>query len=247
MRKYMTIAALVCAIALVMTTVLTGCGEQQQDAEMEMPVDPAAPDPAEAPADDATGEEVSGDVEELADIMAKWPESFVMTATTEDKSTGETTTATASMMIGDQKPVKIKAEVPEGTFIADYEENVMYTWETGGDTAMKIGMGQMQESMENPYAELDPDTKITGSETIDGVDCWVVETTDNDGATVTSWVAKDNGLVQKMESDKAIVTYEYDRVGSVPASEFEVPEGMEIQEMPEMGEMPQMPEGAPGR
>jgi hypothetical protein len=99
---------------------------------------------------------------------------------------------------------------------------------------------------------VDPNTEITGSETIDGVECWVAETTDDEGDTVTTWVAKDNGLMQRMESDEIIITYDYEQIGEVPDSEFEVPEGMEIREMPNMEDMPdmenmpEMPENMPG-
>ena len=242
MRKYGVIVGCICVLALLVAVALTGCGRRA----VEEP--PAEPQPVEGvdemPADTAE-EPAVGDAETLADVMANWPESFVMTVTTENKETGETTTATAAMRMADNKPVKIKAEIPEGGFLADYEDKAIYTWEAGGDVAMKMDTQETEENMEDPYTAMDPDAKIVGSETIDGVECWVVETTDADGNTVTSWLAKDNGLVQKTESDRSIETFEYDQVGSVPDSEFEVPAGMEIQEMPDMGDMPEMPEDMP--
>jgi hypothetical protein len=163
------------------------------------------------------------------------------------------------MRMGDEKPVKIRAEVAEGTAIMDYENSVMYSWTANSNTAMKMDLQPMDDSAANPYTDVDPEAKITGSETVDGVECWVVETSDDQGHTATTWLAKDNGLMQRVESGEVVMTYDYEQIGGVPDSEFEVPEGMEIREMPNMEDMPnmenmpdmenmpEMPENMPGR
>jgi hypothetical protein len=259
MRKLRTLAVLVCVISLAGLVMLAGCGEQDEtpieatSPDMQTPEsDSPAPAGEEEPIDDTADEATGEDVEMLADVIKKWPESFVMTATVEDKETGETTVSTVAMRMGDEKPLKIKAEVAEGAAIMDYENEVMYSWVSGTGTAMKMDLKPMGDSAANPYTDVDPSAEITGSETIDGVECWVVETTGDEGETATTWLAKDNGLMQRVESGEVVMTYDYEQIGEVPDSEFEVPEGMQIEEMPDMEDMPnmenmpEMPENMPG-
>lgn len=118
----------------------------------------------------------------------------------------------------------------------------MYTWDASSGRAMKMELTDEESAGEEPYGQVDPDARITGSETIDGVDCWVVETTSDEGVTTKTWFAKENGLVRRTESSEVLANYQYEQVGSMPDSEFELPEGMTVQEMPAMPEMPEMPE-----
>lgn len=248
MRKYRTIFVCTGVIALLIGA-LAGCGEQPP--QEEGPEGPLRPEVGEAETSDdagtddtAAGEPADGEARMLADVIGKWPSSFIMTATIEEKDSGTTHTSTVAMKMGETEPLRMKTEMDEGGMIMDYEDDVMYTWDAASGVAMKMDIPETEEGTPNPYEDIDPDTRITGSETINGVDCWVAETTDDDGNTITTWVAKDNGLMQRMESDDVIVNYEYEQIGSVPDSEFELPEGMTVQEMPAMGEMP---EGMPGQ
>lgn len=265
MRRLGIVLGCVCVMALLMMGALGGCGEQQQETEMPAmtdqgpgPADTAPDEDAEAPETDESaemtddsGEAPSGDAKKLADVMKKWPESFIMTARVTDKNSGQTNTSTHAMKLSGTEPLKIKTQMQGGGMILDHEDRVMYSWDASSDTATKMAMPEMEDSAETPYGEVNPDTKITGSETVSGVDCYVTETTE-DGSTVKTWVAKDNGLMHKMEAPDVTVEYEYEQIGSVPDSEFQVPEGLEIQEverpqMPDMGDMPDMPEDMPGR
>ncbi len=272
MQRFKLLVGCVCAMALLGMGMLGGCGEQAQETDAEGPppemqepapeqmdqsaeeTDDATDDAAEedeGAGDDSSAEALSGDAKKLADVMKQWPSSFVMTAKMTNKDSGQTSTSTNALKLQDTEPLKMKAQMQGGGVVLDYEANVMYSWDASSDTATKMDLPERRESAQNPYQSVNPDTKIVGSETIDGVDCWVTETARN-GETVKTWVAKDNGLMQKMESPDVTVEYEYDQIGSVPDSEFQVPDGMAIEEierpqMPEGMDMQDMPEDMPGR
>lgn len=241
MRRHMIVAGCVSIAALLALGVLSGCGRQAEEPGTEMPM---IADEPEAPADDdAAGAEAAGDVAEtLADAVKNWPSSFIMKATIEYKDSGRTESPTVAYKMGDMKPLKMKVEMPEGGMILDHEERAMYTWDASSGRAMKMELTDEESAGEEPYGQVDPDARITGSETIDGVDCWVVETTSDGGVTTKTWFAKENGLVRRTESSEVLANYQYEQVGSMPDSEFELPEGMTVQEMPAMPEMPEMPD-----
>ena len=44
--------------------------------------------------------------------------------------------------------------------------------------------------------------------------------------------------MRRVEAGDSTSTFEYEQVGSVPASEFELPAGMTVRELPEMPEIP---------
>jgi hypothetical protein len=110
----------------------------------------------------------------------------------------------------------------------------MYMWETGATTAMKMAI---PEEAANPYEDVDLATEIAGEDVVDGVECWVTETTKDD-TQVRTWWGKDDGLMRRVESGDTVSLFEYEQIGSVPESEFELPEGMTVKEM----EIPQMPQ-----
>jgi hypothetical protein len=247
-----------------MVVVLSGCGEQGQDAGGEAPValdqgeaqpgvDAADGEPLDETATDDTADAADGDVTKLADVIEQWPSSFIMTQKITEKDTDTTMTVRSAMKMGDEKLLKMKAEIENAKVLFDYEDNMRYMWDMASGTAVKGSLSEGPAEQQNPYADVDPDAEITGSETIDGVECWVVETSDTEGGTVTSWVSKENGLMQRVEGPATVTEFEYEQIGSVPDSEFALPEDVEFQEMPavpDMGDMPQMPdmpEGVPGQ
>ncbi|MFW6155698.1 MAG: hypothetical protein ACOC7J_00150, partial [Armatimonadota bacterium] len=140
-----------------------------------MPMDDTGPVPADD-AEEAADDTATDGAQVLADVIKKWPESFIMTQRITEKETDRTITFTAAMKMGEQKPLKMKTEIENGGMVIDYEEKVQYMWDTSTSTAFKRDLSEMEAQQENPYAHVDPDTKITGSETIDGVECWIVET-----------------------------------------------------------------------
>jgi hypothetical protein len=260
MKRLGIVLGCVCVFGLLMMVALGGCAEQPQDTTGVEPPPPmengeAGAADGDESAEATDGEAASEDVETLADLVDQWPESFVMTQKVTDTETDETTTFEMAMKMGEEQPLKVRMEMQQGGALIDYEERVQYAWTAESGTVMKMDLSETQMEHENPYADIDPDSKITGSETIDGVECWIVETTDTEGKTVTSWVSKEHGLMQRTETENTVVEYEYQQIGSVPDSEFQVPEGMTIEEVqmpdvediPDMEDMPEMPEDMPGR
>ena len=97
-----------------------------------------------------------------------------------------------------------------------------------------------------PYEDYDEEAKVTGSEEINGVDCWVVETAEMgaEGETATVWIGKKDGLMRQVEHGEDVTTFTISDVNAVDASVFEVPDDVTIEEMPtEMGGA--VPQGAP--
>lgn len=238
MRGYRIVIGWICVAALCM---MSGCPQPAQVAEETEPVvDTEAigqsGGEAEEPAEDAGAAAALGVA--LSDVVSKWPSSFVMTQTITDTETDKKTVVTSAMKMADGKPAKIKGETADGGTLIDFGEGVMYAWQSGGDVAMKMTIPE--DAAENPYADVDVDTKIVGEDLVDGVECWVTETTSN-GMTSRTWWGKDDGLIRRTEQGDTVVEFKYDQIGSVPDSEFELPAGMSVQEAPAMPEIPEMP------
>jgi len=243
MRGQRIVAGLICAVALPALLMLSGCPQKADDSTAGGPgmiEEPAAPEEGQPAADagEATGAATDMGIT-MAEIVSKWPESFAMTQTITDED-GKETVITSKMKTADGKPVAIRAEAPEGTSLIDYNEGVMYMWQSGSDTAMKLAIPEDAKSM--PYEDVDVETKIVGEDLVGDVECWVAEMTKDD-ETVRTWLSKENGLFQRQEADGTTITFTYDEINSVPDSEFELPAGMTVQEMPQMPDMPEVPNG----
>ena len=236
MRRYQMLMICTAIATLFVVAILGGCGEQAQEE-----IDPTLVEDT-PPTDDGMAVE---DVQTLGDIMSRWPASFVMDVTMPEKERGEAREATmmVQMQDGEAAKMRIESEDQPGVMMMDMTENVMYTWDEGRGEGMKLSMEDAEEGdAPSPYADANPDAKITGSETIDGVECWTAETTDEDGMVTKMWVARDTNLIKQVENDEMTATYEYSEVDTVPADAFEVPGGITMHEMPEMPQMPDMPQ-----
>ena len=189
----------------------------------------------------------------LADVWKgiNTKDSYAMTMTTSD---GET--VTQLIKLEDGKPVKMKIDDPggEGSVIVDMKEQVMYMYSPGEKQAMKMAMGGQTAEDEQEMmagATLGPDSvasdvKLDATESLDGEECWVVETTttsDEGEEQAKIWVSKALGLPVQMEAGGDTVKMTYSRFNEIADSEFELPEGTEIIDMAEMFE--QMGEGMP--
>lgn len=233
MRKYHAVLGGLAMLALVSMVMLTGCPSPE---EPEMIVDD--------PDYDFVEDDIVGEPETVADLMRAWPSSFVMEVDFEDKETGEKESATMTMLMGDDGPAKIKMEVPDeaGAFILDHQNMMMYSWDEASGQGMKMSLADIEEDTDmegpaNPYGEVDPGTAIIGSETIDGVDCWVVEYVSTEDETATIYYAKENGLVQRIETDTMIANYTYSDIGTVSEDAFEVPDNIELMDLSDLGDL----------
>lgn len=223
--------------ALLLMGLLAGCPGKP---EPETPLAPDAGTPPEVapPADGSTPS--AGAAGKLGDIIARMPASFEATITI-TPAEGQPQTTAVTLQMANGRPLRMKTEVPEqqGTMVVDYQQKKMFMWDAAKRQGTSMPLSDAQANLPgSAYADVDPEVAITGSEVINGVDCWVVETTDDQGQTVTTWYAKDNGLVQKVITESATMSYEYSRVGEVPDSEFTVPTDITFRELPAMPGMP---------
>ncbi len=74
---------------------------------------------------------------------------------------------------------------------------------------------------------------IKGTETVDGVECLVIETKDGEEIS-TAYIGTSDGLVRKAVTGKETMLFKYSRVNAVPDSDFEVPKGMKVRDMTKM-------------
>lgn len=158
---------------------------------------------------------------------------------------GETITQVVKLEAGE--PVRMKIEQEEGWVMMDMAEKVMYMYspEAGGVLKMPMDGGEGAEEMPVIGTEnFETDVPILSSDTLDGVECWVVETLleEKDEASKV-WIDKEYGLLRQAQQGEEIVKFAYDKINAVPDSAFELPEGIEFMDMSEMleGMMQEIP------
>ncbi len=230
--------AWIVVVLLVLALVLIGCAKKAAAPsgpapQVGKPGGPAPTGGAEAPA---------GELTTLADVWKgiNTKDSYAMTVTT---SAGETMTQLIKLENG--KPVKMKMDDPggEGSVIVDMKEQVMYMYSPGEKQAMKRDMGgeDEQEMMAGAIPGPDSvasDVKLDATESLDGEECWLVETTMSDEGEERAkiWVSKALGLPVQMEAGGDTVKMTYSRFNEIADSEFELPEGTKLVDMAEMFE-----------
>jgi len=158
---------------------------------------------------------------------------------------GETITQVVKLEAGE--PVRMKIEQEEGWMIMDMAEKMMYMYspEAGGALKMPMDVGEGAEEMPVIGTEdFETDVPIMSSDTLDGVECWVVETLleEKDEASKV-WIDKEYGLLRQAQQGEEIVKFAYDKINAVPDSAFELPKGVEVMDMSEMleGMMQEIP------
>ncbi|MGC9317484.1 MAG: hypothetical protein ACP5KN_05540 [Armatimonadota bacterium] len=251
MQAARTVLVMLLAVTLLGTAAMLGCPKKSPEPSGEA-IAPGDMPGGAGPPEGEPGEEagpMAGEAKTVADIMTRWPSSFVMDVHIEDAASGQEHTATMTMMMDEGTVSKVKIESAEeaGVVVMDNEEKMMYSWDPGKGQGMKMPLTETEaQDPANPYDNVDPEAAISGSETIDGVECWTVETSAGEGETAKVWIAKDDGLVRKMQSGDTTITYDYSQVGEVPASAFEPPKDIELMDLSEMqdlgGAMPEMPD-----
>lgn len=240
MRRNHVVAGTLVLFGLVVCVALIGCPGSEQPEEQAVTTEPVEVRTEEQP-EPADGAEELGDVLDAFEM----PSSFVMTMKEAD---AEGPGRKMAMKMDGEKAtkVRIEQETASGTevMIMDLEDEVIYSYDTASNEGMKLPMqaGAAQDAPVEPWEQYEAGYKIVGSETMDGVDCWIVEIT-QEGETGRAWIGKQDGLMRRVEAPGETMTITIADVNSVPDSEFEVPAGIEISEMPDMtgGNMPEMP------
>ncbi len=229
--KHMRFTHLIVLLAAAMLLVfIAGCPKAPDSGETVTP-DTMPPDVGGEPGADADAVDAPVAIPEsaatLGEAMAAFqmPSSFEMTMLIGDEDT-----QSMVMKMDGADAVAFRAESDEGIMIVNVAEKAMYMYNPEDNSALKMPLGDDNADMPNPYDLYEDDLKITGSETIDGVDCWVIDSPGGEGTSGTAWIDKANGLMRQAIEGDTVISITYDRVDEVPDSEFELPEGATVQE-----------------
>ncbi len=252
MGRYQLVSSCVVIVALFAAALMGGCGEKPQAREAgEVMPTPGPTESGEAPP--AEGEAAAADIpesaEKLGDVMGSFtmPSSFVMTVKeSEAEAAGEAGQTMTFKMDGARAArMRMQEESAEGTevMILDFENGVMLSYNTGSGHGFKFPIGEEEvEEVPAPWEDYDPEHKVLGGETIDGVDCWIVEVTSDEGPG-KMWIGKQDGLMRKAEAPDGMAVFTITEVDSVPDSAFEVPEGIELSDMSDLSDIPEVEGG----
>lgn len=195
---------------VLLTVSLGGCPRGQH--EEPPPRADLEPPQATVPANPAT----------LAEALVgiAFPTSFEMTLPTEDEPT------TFLMKMAGRKVLAYRLNTADGSIIAKVAEGVSYHYDPQSKEAFKLSLAEDEGDVPNPYEFYRDDLKISGSEVVDGADCWVVEGSGEGPATL--WIDKSTGLMRQAKDGEEIIKFKYARIGAIPDSEFELPEGTKV-------------------
>lgn len=137
---------------------------------------------------------------------------------------------------GDKLKMAGEMEGREIAMITDQDQGHAYLYFPAEGSAMEVPLTETDEvqegSIKQHSAELpDRELAVVGSETINGMDCLVVEYT-HDGSEGTMWIWKEHGLPVKIETADTLVVTENIELTDIPDGEFELPEGVSVTEAP---------------
>lgn len=192
---------------------------------------PKAPEPVdeallpEPPLPGVEQPEPAAEPSTLAEAMASvtQPSSFELKITMEGEE------ITQLLLMEDGKPVKMVVDHHhEGAAVVyiDFAGKKMITYNPADKSTFEIPLDE-DEAMDDMLIDaemLEQEVSILGVEDVDGVSCWVVETTakgEEDEAKV--WIDREFGLIRQLEADDEVMTFSYSRINEVDPSEFEVP------------------------
>lgn len=235
----LVIAALVLALVFVV-----GCPKKADSVISGPPMDgPDAAAAAVGASSPATGK--------LAELTAN--RTPVTSYEVEVEMSGEEMTADEMpgkmlVQIADGKQSRMKVEHAKGWVIMDSVEGFMVAFDADEGKAMKLPVQDKEDfEMANmPFRvdDIDADVDVLKTETLDGVECYVVEsapTGEEEKATI--YVDKEFGLIRKMENKEGSMTLKFSRINELTDDDFKVPDGVKVEDM---GEMMKGMEGAGG-
>lgn len=219
------------ALFVLILTVALGCGaapaEKSVDDSGSEPVPESTDGEAAADADDRGG--IGQQLAALLDGV-KPPRSYEM------NSVPPAGQPPMSMIVkmGEKNPVKIKSVHEDGWMLVDLEKGGTYAYEPSENIIinMPTGTGAEAQSL-NPSDLVHPDTKVLGTERVDGVKCWVVESKVGPMESKV-WIGTRDGLPRQFETDEGLTKFVYTRVNEVPDSEFDLPDGIQVMDMAAM-------------
>lgn len=232
------------AAVLAIAAIAGGCSKLPRFEVGETATPPAAP-PQESPAApdtaaaEATAPEppatVAGASNWIGKPLGDFLDSIASPTSYEMKTVGagQTTEAPHSMLLQFENRSASKAKLPDGDkwVIIDFKAHVMYIYRGQGNVIVKSppGHGLSTTWITDPNVSADKEATILREEVVDDYDCWVVKALSTDPDKEV-WVDKKQGLVRQVKRSYGVTKYDYYRINEVPDSEFELPEGMEIEE-----------------
>lgn len=188
-----------------------------EDVLMVDPPDTGAPDPADAPPAD----EPSTLAEAMASVTS--PTSYELTISMQGHEVKQL------VLLEDGKPVKLVVDHQHeqaGVVYADLVAKKMTTVDPTDGSTFEIPWSEddtIADMLIGPDM-LEQEVDILAVEDVDGVSCWVVETTaKGDEDTARVWIDREFGLVRQLEAEGERLSFKYSRINEVPASEFEPP------------------------
>lgn len=199
--------------------------------------------PEETPGEEKPAEENTLSKEELKDLFGSGKD--MAEVYYEMQVTGMGSENTISRMYMKGTKMRAESEVMGQTFVMIHGEDALYILDASSKTAMKMPLGEDSEGEQDTFTMDDftsdvdeTDMTYVGKETLNGVSCYVVESTKlEEGYHVKMWLHEEYGFPMKMEShnkdgSEAFVMEVTDfKVGDLSDALFEVPEGYEIVDM----------------
>jgi hypothetical protein len=159
----------------------------------------------------------------------------------------------------DGKLVRSKQSVNESTFeLVDLATRSLYTCTEGQNyvirtdisntPAYELEFDPAAEFLEDSGSFVDPDKPLTKRETLDGIECWVIELSAKQTASITArhppdprlgqvtasegvwklWLDAQHGLARKVQYGRIATRYAISEINAVPDREFEVPSGLRV-------------------
>ncbi|MGD9494806.1 MAG: hypothetical protein AB7Y46_00720 [Armatimonadota bacterium] len=223
--------------AFVTLALIGGCARQAEEPQVVQPppnVAAQSPDLEEPQAAAPSGGEHT-----LGQVMAtiKRPTSFVMIVVRSEGTDAPPPGARITMRMDGDKLAQMRTEDENGqrVMIVDLIEDVVYIYDTSTNQGLRLPSDEQRPTeAPDPYEAYKPELRILGSEEIERIDCWVVETASGQSEG-KMWVGKQDGLMRQIQSPELTAVYRYTQINSVPDSAFEVPPGITMSEMGAMG------------
>ncbi len=238
MKRDLTLVSSMLVVVAIVALCIGGCGKQAAETGGE-PVSPMGETagPASAGEEPARPEAAGGGIgQKMSALLGSVspPRSYEMKMIPPAELDEEPMSMLFKMAGG--KPANVKIVHPEGQgwMLADYEAKAMYVYNAEENKAMKMPLDVDQEGKVTvPGDFVDTDATVTGTETVDGVRCWV-HSSSVGGETGKVWVSMKDGLPRQVEDQHGITRFEYLRINAVSDSEFELPAGVQIVDMKDM-------------
>ncbi len=231
-----TTAVLLVTAALVLALVfVVGCPKKADPVISETPMDGADAQPA------AGGDSgpVTGKLAELTANRTPVSSYEVEVEVSGEEMTAEEAPGKIMVQIADGKQSRMKMEHEKGWVIVDSVAGSMVIFDAEQGKAMKAPMqGDEDFEMDDMplrVDDIDADVDVLKTETLDGVECYVVESAPpGEDEKATIYVDKEFGLIRKMENKEGTMTLKFSRINELTDDDFKVPDGVKVEDMSEM-------------